>query len=90
MSRLIGVLFGLDMPFVPGIPDHDIVPIVCPGHVEKVQATIFKQSHAIVFYSDLRIVGTSPFAQHAFRISIPHDHYVQGLCGPEIAYGHSV
>ena len=61
-----------------------------PSHSKKVEATIFKQPHAIVFYGDLLVVGTRPFTQEPFGISISHDHYVQGLGGPIGGYGHLV
>ena len=78
------------VPFVPGIPDQDISPIMAPGHCKKVEAAIFKQSHAVVFYRHLLIVVLCPFTQQPFGISISHDHYVQGLCGPIGRYGHLV
>ncbi len=83
-------LGDFNVPFVPGIPDRHIVPIMRPGHGKHVQAAIFEDLHAIVFDGDLRIGTTCPFAQVAFRIAISHDHYVQGLGGPEVANGHLV
>ena len=79
-----------DVTLVPGIPDRDIGPIVCPGHGKKVEAAIFENLHAVVFDSDLRVGATCPVSQVAFCIAISHDHYVQGLGGPEVADGHSV
>jgi len=78
------------VPFVPGVPDHDIGPIMSPGHGEKIEAAIFKQFHPVVFYSDLGVGGARPVPQVALRVAIPHDHYVQGLGGPKVADGHSV
>ena len=78
------------VPFVPGIPDQDIGPIMAPGHSEKVEAAIFKQSHAVVFYGYLLVVGARPISQHPFGISISHDHYIKSLCGPIGGYGHLV
>ena len=78
------------MPFVPCVPDQHIAPIMAPGHSKKVQTSIFKQAHAIVFYRDLLVVGARPIAQQSFGISISHDHYVQGLRGPICGYGHLV
>jgi len=83
-------LGDFDVALVPGIPDYHIGPIVCPGHVEKVETAIFENLHPVVFDGDLHIGTTRPFAQVAFRVAISHDHYVQGLSGPEIADGHSV
>lgn len=83
-------LGDFDVALVPGIPDHHMGPVMCPGHAEKIEAAIFKDFHAIVFYGDLHIGHPRPFAQVAFRVAISHDHYVQGLRGPEIADGHSV
>ena len=80
----------LNVPFVPGIPDYHIGQIVFPGHSKKIETAIFKQPHAIVFYGDLLVIGTRPFSQEAFGISISHDHYVQGLGGPICGYGHLV
>ena len=83
-------LGDFDVALVPGIPDHDVAPIVSPGHRKKVEAAIFEDFHPVVFYGDLHIGTPRPFAQVAFRVAISHDHYVQGLSGPEIADGHSV
>ena len=83
-------LGDFDVALVPGIPDHHIGPIMCPGHVEKVEAAIFKDLHPVVFNGDLHVGATCPLTQVAFCVAVSHDHYVQGLSGPEIADGHSV
>ena len=79
-----------DVPFVPGVPDHHIGPIMCPGYCKQIEAAIFEQFHAVVFYGDLGVGGARPLPQVALRVAIPHDHYVQGLSGPKVADGHSV
>lgn len=79
-----------DVSFVPGIPDGHRAPIVRPGHSKKVETAILENPHTVVFDGDLCIGSACPFSQIAFRVAISHDHYVQGLSGPEVAYGHSV
>jgi len=83
-------LGDFEVPLVPGVPDHHIAPIMCPGHVKKVETAIFKDLHPVVFYGYLYIGTTRPFSQVTFCVAVSHDHYVHGLGGPEVAYGHSV
>lgn len=69
-------LGSFDVALVPGIPDYHIGPVVCPGHVEKIEAAIFEDLHTVVFYGDLDIGSSRPISQIAFRVAISHDHYV--------------
>ena len=83
-------LGDFNVPLVPGVPDRHTGPVVCPGHCEQVETAIFEDLHPVVFNGDLHIGATRPLAQVTFRVAISHDHYVQGLRGPEVADGHSV
>ena len=83
-------LGDFDVALVPGIPDHDVAPVMRPGHSEKVETAIFEYLHTVVFYGDLHVGTARPFAQVALRVTVAHDHYVQGLSSPKIADGHSV
>ena len=78
-----------DVALVPGVPDHHIGPVMCPGHCEKIEAAIFEYLHTVVFYGDLHIGTARPISQIAFRVAVSHDHYVKGLSGPEVRNGHS-
>ncbi len=79
----------MDVSFVPGIPDSDIVISVRPGHLEHTEAALFKYLHAIAFYGNLAVGFTCPGFKQLFRFRISYDNDVQGLCGPEIADGHA-
>ena len=76
------------VPLVPAVPNHYIGPVVCPGHVEKVEAAILEDLHPVVFDGDLHVGRTGPVSETGFGIFGSHDHYVQGLSGPEVTDGH--
>lgn len=76
------------MPLVPAVPDGDIFPGMWPIHVESAEAALLEYLHAIAFYGDLSAGCFGPGFEHVFGVSVAHYHYVQSLCGPEIAYGH--
>ena len=76
------------MPFVPAVPDGYLLPISGPIHLEMAESALLEYLHAIGFYGDLGIGRSSPGAELLFCIFFSHDHDVQGLVGPEIAYGH--
>ena len=63
-----------DVPFVPSIPDSDIVPVVGPCYGKKTEAAIFKYLHAVIFYGDLSVGISSPVPQITFGISVTHNH----------------
>lgn len=58
--------------------------------MEQTETSLFKYFHAIGFDRDLSIGRFGPGLQQLFCIFFSYDHYVQGLGGPEIAYGHLV
>jgi hypothetical protein len=78
----------VDVPFVPAVPDGDLLPIPGPVHLEMAQGTLFKYLHAVGFYGDLDVGRSCPGTELLFSIFLSHDHDVQGLVSPEIAYGH--
>lgn len=78
------------MAFVPAIPDNNVFVTVVPGHLEHAEAALFKDFHPVAFDRYLAVAGFGPSTEQLFSIFLPHDHEIQGLAGPEVAYGHSV
>ena len=66
------------------------MPVVLPGHGEQIEAAVFKDLHLVLLDGYLGIGTAGPGPQQLLCITVAHDHYVQGLGGPEIADGHSV
>lgn len=78
------------MAFVPAIPYGHGTPVARPVHLEMAQGAVLEYLHAIGFYGYLYVGRAGPGFQLLLGIFFSYDHDVQGLCGPEIAYGHLV
>ena len=80
----------IDVALVPGVPDGHVVIAMAPGHLEHAKAALLEYLHPVAFDRDLAVAGLGPGLQQLFSVFLPHDHEIQGLAGPEIAYGHLV
>ena len=78
------------MTLVPGVPDGHVFISVGPGHLEHAEAALLEHLHPVAFDRYLAVAGLGPSLEQVFSVFLPHDHEIQGLAGPEIAYGHSV
>lgn len=45
------VLLYIYVSFCPRIPNHDIVPALCPGHYEQAQSVVIEYVHTVVLHT---------------------------------------